>query len=57
MKYINKTLEAIKARPSASQDEHSSILEELLIRGMPPKDAMVMVVDMLLAGIDTVSFD
>ncbi len=56
VKYINKTLDAIKSRSassSASEDEHS-ILEDLLIRGMSPKDAMVMVVDMLLAGIDTV---
>ena len=53
IKYINKTLEAIKNRP-ADSEEDPSILEEILIRGMSPKDAMVMVVDMLMAGIDTV---
>ena len=53
IKYINKTLEDIKNRP-ADSDEDPSILEELLIRGMPPEEAIVMVVDMLMAGIDSV---
>ena len=53
IKYINKTLEDVKNRP-ADSEEDPSILEEILIRGMSPKDAMVMVIDMLMAGIDTV---
>lgn len=40
-------------RPVDSQEE-PSILEELFIQGISPKDAMVMVIDMLIAGIDTV---
>ena len=48
-------MEDIKKRP-ADSEEDPSILEEILIRGMSPKDAMVMVIDMLMAGIDTVSF-
>ena len=55
IKYISKTMEDIKKRP-ADSEEDPSILEEILIRGMSPKDAMVMVIDMLMAGIDTVSF-
>jgi len=54
IKYINKTMEAIKNR-SAGSDEDHSIIEEILIRGLSPKEAIVMVVDMLMAGIDTVS--
>lgn len=47
-------MEAVKER-SADSEESPSILEEMLMRGMTPKDATVMVVDMLMAGIDTVS--
>jgi hypothetical protein len=47
-------MEDIKNRPEDSEED-PSILEEILIRGMAPKDAMVMVIDMLMAGIDTVS--
>ena len=54
IKYINKTMEAINKR-SADSDEDHSIIEEILIRGLSPKEAIVMVVDMLMAGIDTVS--
>lgn len=43
----------MKQRP-ADSEEDPSILEEMLLRGMSPKDAIVMVVDMLMAGIDTV---
>ena len=46
-------MEAIKNRP-ADADGDVSILEELLIRGMTLKEATVMVVDLFLAGIDTV---
>jgi len=53
IKYLNKTLDDIKKRP-ADSEEDPSILEELLLRGMSKKDAIVIVVDMLMAGIDTV---
>ncbi len=53
IKYINKTLEDIKNRP-ADSEEDPSILEDLFLRGISPKDAIAMVVDMLMAGIDTV---
>lgn len=49
-------MEKIKNRPAADQcEEDQSILEEILLRGMSLQDAVVMMVDMLLAGIDTVS--
>lgn len=47
-------MENVRSRPVDSQ-EASNILEEILLRGMSPKDATVMVIDMLLAGIDTVT--
>lgn len=47
-------MEAIKKRDPDS-DEDLSILEQLLIRGMTLSEAVVMVIDMLMAGIDTVS--
>lgn len=53
IKYLNKTLDDIKKRP-ADSEEDPSILEDLLLRGMSKKDAIVIVVDMLMAGIDTV---
>jgi len=53
IKYINKTMDDIKKRPVDSQED-PSILEELFIQNISPKDAMVMVCDMLIAGIDTV---
>jgi len=49
-------MEGIKNRP-ADSDVDSSILEEILLRGMSMKDAVVMMVDMLLAGIDTVTLN
>ncbi len=52
IKYVNKTTEKIKNRPDNS-DEQQTILEELLVQGMPLKDATVMVIDMLMAGIDS----
>ena len=44
----------IKSRPEDS-DEEPTILEQLLLRGMSPQDAVVMVIDLLMAGIDTTS--
>ena len=52
IKYVNKTTEKIKNRPDNSDEQHT-ILEELLVHGMPLKDATVMVIDMLMAGIDS----
>nr|QST15060.1 CYP362A7 protein [Diaphanosoma celebensis] len=54
IKHINKIMEKIKNRPEDSEEE-PTILEELLVRGMSQKDALVMVIDMLMAGIDTTS--
>lgn len=51
---MQKTLEAAKQRP-ADSEEDPSILEEFFIRGMAPKEAIVTAIDMLMAGIDTVS--
>jgi hypothetical protein len=53
VKYINQTLEEVKKRPIDSEVD-PSILEIILMRGVSPQDAMVMGVDMFLAGIDTV---
>jgi cytochrome P450 family 12 len=47
-------MEKIKARPDDADEEHT-ILEELLVKGMSLKEATVMVIDMLMAGIDTTS--
>ena len=48
-------MEKIKNRPVDSE-ENDTILEQLLLRGMPAKDAVVMVIDMLAGGIDTTSY-
>ena len=53
MKYINKTLEGMKNRQTDSEED-PSILEEIINRGMSLQDATVLMVDMLMAGIDTV---
>nr|QST15056.1 CYP362A3 protein [Diaphanosoma celebensis] len=53
-KYIQKTMEKIKNRPEDSEQD-PTILEELLSRGLSTEDAVVMVMDMLMAGIDTTS--
>lgn len=47
-------MEDIKKSSVHSEDDHG-ILEEILLRGLSSTDATVMVVDMLMAGIDTVS--
>lgn len=48
-------MEALTARLPDAPNEDLSILEELLVRGMAPNDVITMIIDMLLAGIDTVS--
>ena len=52
-KYINKTLQQMKQ--NSVDEENPSTLEALLNRGMSPKNAMLTVIDMLMAGVDTVS--
>lgn len=47
-------MEAIKHKNPDSDDD-PSILEQLLIRGMKLPEAAVMMIDMLMAGIDTVN--
>ena len=56
LKYISKTIEDIKKRPVDSQED-PSILEEMLGRGMTPKDTIVTVIDLLMTGIDTVDIE
>lgn len=53
IKYVQRTLDVMKQRP-ADSEEDPSILEEFFLRGMSTKDAVVMAIDMLMAGIDTV---
>lgn len=54
LKYISKTMDDIKKRPADSEQD-PSILEEILLRGMSPKDTIVTVIDLLMTGIDTVN--
>lgn len=54
IKYIRKTVEEIKRRP-ADSDEEPSILEQMFERGLSSQDAVVMTIDLLMAGIDTTS--
>lgn len=53
VKYIHRAMENMKKRPVDSEED-PSILEQFFQRGMTPKDAIVMVVDLLMTGIDTV---
>jgi len=54
IKYIEKTMEAVKNRPEDS-DEPANILEQVLLRGLSNKETVAMVTDFLMAGIDTTS--
>jgi len=54
MKYINQAMERMKAMPEDS-DRELTVLEKLLIRDPDPRTAVVMAVDMMGAGIDTVT--
>jgi hypothetical protein len=47
-------MERLKAMPEDS-DRELTVLEKLLIRDPDPKTAMVMALDMMGAGIDTVT--
>ena len=54
MKHINQTMERLKAMPEDS-DRELTVLEKLLIRDPDPKTAVVMAMDMMGAGVDTVT--
>jgi hypothetical protein len=54
LKYIKQAMERLKAMPEGS-DRELTVLERLLIRDPDPKTAMVMALDMMGAGIDTVT--
>ena len=54
IKYIQETVQNIQNRPADFEGE-PTILEELLSRGLSLEDTVVMVIDMLMAGIDTTS--
>jgi hypothetical protein len=54
MKQINNAMEHLKAMPEDS-DRELTVLEKLLIRDPDPKTAMVMALDMIEAGADTVT--
>jgi hypothetical protein len=47
-------MERLKAMPE-NTDRELTVLEKLLIKDPNPKTAMVMAVDMMMAGIDTVT--
>ena len=54
LKYINQAMERLKAMPEDS-DRELTVLEKLLIKDSDPRTAMVMALDMMGAGIDTVT--
>jgi hypothetical protein len=54
LKYINQSMERLKAMPE-NPDKELTVLEKLLITDPDPKTAMVMALDMMAAGVDTVT--
>ena len=54
MNYINVAMERLKAMPVDS-DRELTVLEKLLIRDPDPRTAVVMALDMMGAGVDTIS--
>jgi hypothetical protein len=54
MKYINQAMERLQAMPDTTARE-LTVLEKLLIKDPDPKTAVVMALDMMGAGIDTVT--
>jgi len=54
MKYINQAMERMKAMPEDG-DRELTVLEKLLIKDPDPRTAVVMALDMMGAGIDTVT--
>jgi hypothetical protein len=55
MKYINQAMERLQTAPD-NTERKLTVLEELLIKDPNPKTAMVMALDMMGAGIDTVTY-
>jgi hypothetical protein len=54
VKYINQAMERLKTMPEDSYRE-LTVLEKLLVSDPDPKTAVVMALDMIMAGIDTVT--
>ena len=54
MKYIKQAMERLKAMPEDS-DRELTVLEKLLVRDPDPRTAVVMALDMMTAGVDTVT--
>jgi hypothetical protein len=54
MKYIKQAMERLKDMPEDS-DRELTVLEKLLIRDPDPRTAVVMALDMMTAGVDTVN--
>ena len=54
MKYINQAMERLKAMPENS-DRELTVLEKLLMRDPDPRTAVVMALDMMGGGVDTVT--
>jgi hypothetical protein len=54
MKHINQGMERLKTMPEDS-DREWTILEKLLIRDPDPRTEVVMALDMMTAGVDTVT--
>jgi hypothetical protein len=55
MKYINQAMQRLQATPDNTERE-LTVLEKLLIKDPDSKTAMVMAMDMMAAGIDTVTY-
>lgn len=53
--YISKSMEDIKHKKDDSTTDELSILEQFFVRGMSLEETIVMVTDLLVAGIDTVT--
>jgi hypothetical protein len=53
LKYINQAMERLKTTPE-DPDRELTVLEKLLITNTDPNTAMVMALDMMGAGVDTV---
>ena len=58
MHKINEAIEEAKEKLASQEDAELTVLEAMLTNPeMRPKEVLVMILDMLLAGIDTVSPD
>jgi hypothetical protein len=54
MKHIKQAMERLKDMPEDS-DREMTVLEKLLIRDPDPRTAVVMALDMMTAGADSVT--